>query len=172
MEKRLNTKIETYFREFKDSIRNKITELDVQFEKSKINELLEHVYDYERLSLNKDDLVKRTRVKNSIPCSNRCIAKRANGDQCTRRKKETCEYCGTHTKGVPHGFIELNQTNQTANQKIEVFVMDFKGIVYYIDKNEHVYKTEDILEGKSNPAIIAKYKNTNGVYTIPELGLV
>jgi len=172
MEKRLNTKIESYIREFKDSIRNKITDLDIQFEKSKINELLEYVYDYERLSLKKEDLVKRTRVKNSIPSLNRCIAKRANGEQCTRRKKEECEYCGTHTKGIPHGYVEQNAEKQIMNEKIEVFIKDFKGIVYYIDKNENVYKTEDILDGKPNPKIIAKYVNNDGTYSIPELGLM
>jgi len=172
MEKRLNTKIETYVREFKDDIRNKITELDIQLEKSKVNELLEFVYDYQRLSLTKEDLVKRTRVKNSIPSTNRCIAKRSNGEQCTRRKKEGCEYCGTHVKGVPHGSVELNASSQVSNQKVEVFVKDFRGIVYYIDKNENVYKTEDILEGKTNPQIIAKYVVNNDNYTIPSLGLV
>jgi hypothetical protein len=172
MEKRLNVKIETYIREFKDGIRNKITELDIQLEKSKVNELLEFVYDYERLSLTKEDLVKRTRVKNSIPSTNRCIAKRSNGEQCTRRKKEGCEYCGTHVKGIPHGSVELNATSHETNQKVEVFVKDFKGIVYYIDKNENVYKTEDILEGKTNPQIIAKYVVNNDNYTIPSLGLV
>jgi hypothetical protein len=173
MEKRVNTKIEQYVRQFKDDIRNKITELDIQTDKSKINELLEFVYDYQRLSLIKEDLVKRLRVKNSIPSLNRCFAKRANGEQCTRRKREDCEYCGTHSKGIPHGFIELNEKEKQRGEKIEIFVKDFKGIVYYIDHSQNVYKTEDILDGKLNPTIIAKYViSPDGNYTIPELGLL
>jgi hypothetical protein len=92
MEKRLNKKIETYITAFKDELRKTITDLNFE-DKAKVNELIEYVYDYERFALIKDDLNKRKRVKNSIPCSNRCAAKRANGEQCTRRRKDNCEFC-------------------------------------------------------------------------------
>jgi hypothetical protein len=170
MEKRLNKKIEVYITSFKDDIRNKINELKFD-EKSKINELLEYVYDYERLSLAKVDLVKRKRIKNSIPVMNRCNAKRANGEQCTRRRKENCEYCGTHVKGTPHGLINDIECNAVSFQKIEVFAEEICGIVYYIDKINNVYKTEDILEGKQNPQVIAKYLKQNEKYSIPEFGI-
>ena len=171
MEKRLNKKIETYVTEFKDSIRNKVTELAFQ-EKPLVNELLEYIYDYERLSLAKDDLVKRKRIKNAIPVNNRCNAKRANGEQCTRRRKTKCEFCGTHMKGTPHGFFQTDENSDNTVQKMEVVAEDICGIVYYIDKFDNVYKTEDILEGKQNPRIIAKCLRNAGNTTIPELGLV
>jgi len=57
-------------------------------------------------------------------------------------------------------------------KKIDVVATNIMGIVYYIDKFNNVYKTEDILEGKTNPAIIAKAKQVNGKTYIPELGLV
>lgn len=170
MEKRLNQKISTYIGQFKDNLSNKIKSLSID-DKSKTNELLEFVYDYERLSLAKDDLIKRKRVKNSIPVMNRCIAKRASGEQCTRRRKEGCEYCGTHVKGTPHGLINSTECSETISQKVEVFVEEIFGIVYYIDKFNNVYKTEDIVEGKQNPQIIAKYVKNNNRYTIPSLGL-
>ena len=129
MEKRINKKIETYITTFKDSIRLKITNLEFQ-EKSKINELIEFVYDYERLSLIKDDLIKRKRVKNSVPNLNRCSAKRANGEQCTRRRKEGCEFCGTHIKGTPHGLMVENGNLENISHKIEVFAEEIFGIVY------------------------------------------
>ena len=170
MEKRLNKKIETYVKSFKDGIHKKIN--DLQFdEKSKVNELLEFVYDYERLSVIKDDLVKRKRIKNSIPLMNRCNAKRANNEQCTRRRKEGCEFCGTHVKGTPHGLIKDTDSATTSLQKFEVFAEEICGIVYYIDKFNNVYNTEDILEGKQNPKIVAKYVNKNGLYSIPEFGV-
>jgi len=170
MEKRLNKKIETYITTFKDSIRNKINELSFQ-EKPLINELLEYVYDYERLAIIKDDLIKRKRIKNAIPVNNRCNAKRANGEQCTRRRKNKCEYCGTHMKGTPHGFFQVDDANDNSIQKVEVVAEDVCGIVYYIDKYNNVYKTEDILEGKQNPTIIAKCTRNSGNITIPDLGL-
>jgi hypothetical protein len=170
MEKRLNQKISTYISQFKDNLSNKIKSLNID-DKSKTNELLEFVYDYERLSLVKDDLIKRKRVKNSIPVMNRCIAKRASSEQCTRRRKEGCEYCGTHVKGTPHGLINASECSETVSQKVEVFAEEIFGIVYYIDKFDNVYKTEDIVEGKQNPQIIAKYVKNNNRYTIPSLGL-
>jgi hypothetical protein len=170
MEKRLNKKIEVYVTTFKDDVRNKIAELKFD-EKSKINDLLEYIYDYQRLSLAKDDLIKRKRIKNSIPINNRCNAKRANGEQCTRRRKENCEFCGTHVKGTPHGLVGDADMTVNTTQKHEVFAEEIFGIVYYIDKNNNVYKTEDIMEEKQNPRIVAKYVKTNGVYSIPELGL-
>jgi len=173
MEKRINKKIETYFTSFKDHVRNKITELDFN-EKTKINELLEYVYEYNRFSLAKEDLSKRKRIKNSIPSSNRCNAKRANGEQCTRRRKDDCEFCGTHSKGTPNGLIQDNEmcNNVAINHKMEVFAEEIKGIVYYIDNNSNVYNTEDILSEKINPRIIAKYVKDDNKYTIPEFGLV
>ena len=171
MDKRLNKIITAYITKLKDSIKDKITELAFD-EKQKTNELIEYVYDFERLSISKDDLSKRKRIKNAIPVMNRCNAKRSNGEQCTRRRKTNCEFCGTHIKSTPHGLINSTLTNEICLQKLEVFAEDIFGIVYYIDKHNNVYKTEDILEGKQNPSIIAKYSKQNDKYTIPEFGLM
>ena len=171
MEKRINKKVETYITTFKDSIRTKINSLNLD---NKIiqNDLLEYVYDYQRLVISKDDIVKRKRIKNSIPLDNRCNAKRANGEQCTRRRKDNCEFCGTHIKGTPHGYYQINGDPECSTQKLEVIAEEIFGIVYYIDCNDNVYKTEDIMEEKTNPTIIAKCIRRNGMITIPDLGLV
>ena len=122
------------------------------------------------MTLNKDDFMKRKRVKNVVPYFERCCAKRANGEQCTRRKKEECEYCGTHMKGTPHGLVEDEENKQTM-QKIELWAQEIMGIVYYLDKFGNVYQAEDIVNNKVNPKVICKYAKTkmeNGedVYTI------
>jgi hypothetical protein len=170
MEKRINKRVEIYLTSFKDSIRNKINELEIS-EKSKANELMEYIYDYERLVINKDDLNKRKRIKNAIPSSNRCNAKRANNEQCTRRRKENSEFCGTHSKGAPNGMINEFSCCENSIKKLEVFVEEICGIVYYLDNFNNVYKTEDILENKQNPVIIARYNKYENKYSIPELGL-
>jgi len=175
MEKRINTRIQQYISKFKDDIRLKL--VDLGFENTKqVNDLLEHIYEYERLVLEKDDFVKRKRVQNAIPSSNRCNARRANGIQCTRRRKADCEFCGTHFKGTPHGMVGEGTADTTSSdntsQKMEVIATEIKGIVYYIDKYDNVYKTEDILQGVHNPAIIAKCVKQGSQYTIPEFGLV
>lgn len=172
MEKKLNKKIEMYVTTFKDTLKGKV--VDCNFEnKEKINELLEYIYDYERMVLSKDDFIKRKRVKNSIPITNRCNARRANGEQCTRRRRDDCEFCGTHFKGAPHGLImESSSVSDGHMHKVDVFAEEIKGIVYYIDKFSNVYKTSDILDGRENPEVIAKYKKIDDKYIIPELGLV
>ena len=115
--------------------------------------------------------MKRKRVKNIIHLNDRCIAKRASGEQCTRRRKDDSEYCGTHIKGTPHGIIDNNEEEVKTTEKLEIIAQNFQGIIYYIDKYNNVYQTEDIIYNKSNPKIIAKYVKNGDVYSIPEFNL-
>lgn len=173
MERRINTKVETYIGDLKTKICEKINEKTSILANEDRSELLQYVYDFERLMLVKDDFIKRKRIKNAIPVTNRCNALRANNEQCTRRRKEGCEYCGTHSKGTPHGSVhadgepDITDTTKT----LDVFAKEIMGIVYYIDYNKNVYNTEDIMNSVENPRIIAKYINNGGNITIPEFGL-
>jgi hypothetical protein len=171
MEKRINQQIEQYMTTFKDDIKSKVCEMNLD-NKLQAAELISFVYDYNRLCLSKDDFVKRKRVKNAVPVSNRCNAKRASGEQCTRRRKKDCDFCGTHFKGTPHGLVSAEGETENIMQKMEVFAEDIKGIVYYIDKFNNVYQTEDILANKENPRIIAKAEKLGETYTIKAFGLV
>jgi len=174
MEKRINKKIENYITTFKDNICEKAKNICIQDDK--LNSLLQFVYDYERLIIDKEDFSKRKRVKNIVPFYERCCAKRANDVQCTRRKKKGEEYCGTHIKNKPFGIIEMNNVNNVQTEettyKIEVWTQEIQGICYYIDKYKNVYLTEDIILNKTNPKIIAKYVVTqDNNYSIPEFGI-
>jgi hypothetical protein len=169
MEKRLNKRIEEYLTAFKNDIKQKSQNIGMSGEQS--NELLMYIYDYERLCFTKDDFIKRKRVKNIVPFFDRCCAKRANNEQCTRRKKTNCEYCGTHMKGTPNGMMDAQNDSLPTMQKIEVWVQDIMGINYYIDKTGNVYQAEDIVLNKMNPKIIAKYVKTGDVYSIPAFGI-
>ena len=102
MERRINKKAEDYMREFKNNIKDRVAKTAHSPE---VSDLLQYIFDYENLTFMKEDLIKRKRIKNTVPFLERCCAKRANEEQCTRRKKDGNEYCGTHTKGTPHGFI-------------------------------------------------------------------
>ena len=171
MERRLNKKIEGYVSTFKNHIKEKADNLGMTNDDS-VNHLLQFIYDYDRLTLNKEDFLKRKRVKNIVPFCDRCSAKRATGEQCTRRKKDDeSEYCGTHMKGTPHGIVELQTEAKLNTQKIEVWAQDIQGIVYYIDKFANVSQVEDIMFNKVNPKIIAKYVLENGQYSIHAFGL-
>jgi hypothetical protein len=61
MERRLNKKVEGYITSFKDSIREKATQMDM-LKNEQVSQLLQYIYDYDRLSFNKEDFQKRKRV--------------------------------------------------------------------------------------------------------------
>lgn len=183
MDKIINKKIKTYVTDFKAFIKTKTLEtfnsgiegsVSTAESEQKVNDFLQEMYNYETLVLSKDDVCKKKRIKNAIPGCNRCIAKRATGEQCTRKQKEGYEYCGTHVKGVPHGIVTTNDEIQQENELVrsEVVAKDIHGIVYYIDTYNNVYKTEDILNQVKNPTIIAKAEIINGEYGIRKFGLV
>lgn len=171
METRLNKKLETFLQQFKEDICVKINELDIN-NMNKSHDLMTYIYEYKPIYFVSTDINKRKREKNTIPKYNRCSAKRANNEQCTRRKKDDCEFCGTHAKGLPHGIInfqdEETEQKSKSHKKIEVFTVDIKGIIYYIDEYNNVYDTEDIVENIINPRIIAKCEKINdtGEYSI------
>ena len=170
MERRINKKIENYLSEFKENVRSKA--LDLGSKDPSLHQLVQYIYDYDRLNLGKEDFMKRKRVKNVVHLSDRCCAKRANGEQCTRRRKDdTTEFCGTHLKGTPHGVCSLEEESKPQGQKIEVWAQDIQGIVYYIDKFNNVYDTADIIKNQVNPKIIAKYVKSGENFSIPELNI-
>jgi len=170
MEKRLNKKIDGYISTFKDDLRAKIEQVMTGNDDKK-NQLLVYLYDYAHPCLTKEDFQKRKRVKNFVPIFDRCVAKRATNEQCTRRKKDGFEYCGTHLKGTPHGIVDNHEDNKITTQKVEVWAQDIQGIIYYVDKSYNVYQAEDIISNKTNPKVIAKYIKTGEQYSIPEFNI-
>jgi hypothetical protein len=106
---------------------------------------------------------------------------RANNEQCTRRKKNSEKFCGTHIKGIPHGEISNDNKNVQTIIKKEIWAQDINGIIYYIDDENNVYEHTDIINNIMNPKIIAKYEkitkttiekdkvNEEQIYSIPSL---
>ena len=172
MERRINKKCELYMQTFKDDIKSWGNANEISSH-PEFSQLMQYIYDYHNFNIEKSDFQKRKRIKNIVPQYDRCNAKRANEEQCTRRKKTDIDFCGTHIKGVPHGKVQIEEKMQClVLNKLEVFVQDIQGIHYYIDISNNVYKTEDIINNSKNPTIIAQYiKNHKGEYTIPSLGI-
>jgi hypothetical protein len=164
MEKRINDKVSVYVDTFKSTIKTYIEDnKNMQFDDK--SELLKMVYDLDRLQITKEDFAKRKRSKSVVPYYNRCIAKKACGEQCTRKKQNESEFCGTHDKNRPHGVINSDAGILTKkNVELEIWLQEINGIMYFIDKNNNIYKTEDIKENSKNPQIIAKYEKENDVY--------
>jgi len=164
MESRLNKKAETYIAEIKTELIKKVSELKNDNTEDKINDIIIYLNSTRPMEITKEDFMKRKRTKNSVSLSDRCIAKRANGEQCSRRKKSNCSYCGTHIKGVPHGVVNLNETNVVSHK--EVWCEDIGGILQYIDNDGNIYKHEEVMNNVVNPSIIGKYEIIDGKYSI------
>ena len=163
MNRRINKSIENYFEQFKNDITEKITQ------GCDMGKLLQIVHNYPIPIITPKDYEKRQRTKNIVPLYERCKAKRANGDQCTRRKRKGKELCGTHIKGAPHGIIDISP-EETIMQKIDVWIQEINGINYYIDGNENIYDPQDIYQNKPNPRRIHKYhKDSKGNYIVTDL---
>jgi hypothetical protein len=188
MERRIHARIDEYIIKLKNDIalrlqnisdeleasRNNSVNLIIDETKMKCNSFAGFIYNYEKLRLGKEDFMKRKRVKSVVPIYDRCCAKRANGEQCTRRKKEGESYCGTHIKGSPNSIVDdvsPCETPTTKNVKVDIWAQDIKGIIYYIDKMGNVYDTEDIMKSDKHPKrIIAKYQQDSaGKYSIPSM---
>jgi hypothetical protein len=164
MDKYINKRIEAYVSKLKHDTRTKICELFATTSqtdeiKIKINELLEFVCEYERLVIPKDEIIKPKRVSNQIPDMNRCCAKRANNEQCTRIRRLDSNLCGTHFNNTPYGIIEFDDQNTNTKHCVELKTVDVNGIIYYIDKNTNVYNIEDVMRNLENPRIIGTYVN-------------
>jgi len=166
MEGKINGIINTYLIRFKNDIMAQIDKTDLN--NMDKEEFLKFIFDYNILILSSQDFQRRKRVKNVVPHHNRCLAKRANGEQCTRRKKDDMSFCGTHNKGIPHGEVTQNNNDLSVLKKKCIWVEEIKGINYFIDDDNNIYNHTCVLNDDLNPKIIAKYKLENGIYTIPE----
>jgi hypothetical protein len=170
MERRLAKKLESHQLAFKNEIKTWVMNNDGVLDKSEVGKFLTFVYDFPNLTISKEDFQKRKRVKNTVPQFERCTAKRANGEQCTRRKKDGQCFCGTHIKGTPHGIIDDTNESVQEIKKVEVWVQEIKGINYYIDENKNVYLPEDIISNSNKPRVIGTWEmNDEKEYSIPNL---
>ncbi len=194
VERRIKTKVDTSFQNFKDTMREQINnEFTIIEQHIKDNpseqdlcitllndikkKLIQEIYNYQTLSLCDEDFKKRKRLKNSITLQDRCSALKANKMQCSRRKLGDNCFCGTHLKGQPHGIIDHKESNTKVSKNVQVWAEEIKGIWYYIDDLNNVYDTNDILANITDPKKIAKYetsicsKSGNTIYTIPEYNI-
>jgi hypothetical protein len=163
MEKKINLKVNDYQKDFINNLQEVINN---SIDKK---EILSYLHNYKNIELTTEDFKRRKRIKNTIPDYSRCIAKKGNGNRCTRKKKDELEFCGTHEKSTPYGFIDNNNEVKQNVTKIDIWYQEINGIYYYIDKINNVYLPEDIISNKTNPRIIATWKKTDTSYLINEI---
>ena len=160
MEKRIIAKVNSQLAEVKgrvlDLVKKAVAgEIDLQELEAQIEGII-------LPSLEKIDFCKRVRrVKNEISAECRCIAKRVNDEQCTRRRRGESMYCGTHSKGIPYGVVNGDKV-----QKKMVWAEDISGIIYYICNGGNVYSSEDVIKNTPNPAVIGTWTCEQGQYAV------
>lgn len=113
-------------------------------------------------NIDKNELYKYLENKkknNDIPnsCNNLCMARKQDGNQCTRKKKYN-DYCGKHVNNQKHGRIDdcdnlVEDLSQDENY-IMVWKENYENKEYLIDSNNIVY-TNNV----DNPQIIGKKIN-------------
>lgn len=160
MEVKLNKKIHTYLNDLNAMIVTYCSTKQTEDGNIDIKELKNYLNDNNTFQLTKTDFYKKNRSKNIVKDDERCLAIRANETQCTRRRKEGSCFCGTHIKGAPHGTIPTKKTNESPYKKIAIYNHEIDGINCFLDSDENIYKTEDIMNNNERPAIIGKYGTT------------
>jgi hypothetical protein len=158
IELRINKKISKSFLNVKDELEIKIDQISKMIGNMDLNvkmemETLKEMLNESKIEkITQEDLLKRKRVKNFVPYFDRCIGKKSNGEQCTRKRRPNSKLCGTHEKGVPHGVYSVSSC---VVRKVNVYAREIKGIVYYLDEEGNVYDTNDVHNNIKNPRIIA-----------------
>ena len=93
---------------------------------------------------------KKKRKKNRILDKNElCMAKKADGHQCTRRRKDGKEYCGKHMNNLKFGRIDDDDKYNDTSKYIKTTQEKIDGVDYLVDSNNVVYSFD-----KNNPTII------------------
>ena len=94
---------------------------------------------------------KKTNPKKENKKCNICMAKKADGFQCTRRKKNGLDYCGKHIKKLKFGRIDDELRYSDKEKYIKTKKINIEGEYYLIDEYDLVYscsKTHPLLLGK------------------------
>ena len=146
-QRRTNELITTYFRDMKTALCNRIQTLNLATDPN-VASVVQFVCDYPPLVLGDADAPKR-RATTCKSSSERCVALRAAGEQCSRRRREGELFCGTHAKGAPHVFEPHGE-----DVPLVVWVREIQGIPHYIDNMGNVYCTEDVINGVTHPRIV------------------
>lgn len=74
----------------KDEIIGNVLPKDIYF-----NEIVNEVFIKQKKKVN----------KRNLPCGERCLGRKMDFSQCTRKRKDNTEFCGSHIKNRPNGKI-------------------------------------------------------------------
>ena len=89
----------------------------------------------ENININMELMHKRKRKKNKqLACNELCMARKADNDQCTRRRKDGSEYCGKHFNNLKFGRIDDEDKYSNNDDFIKCSPEDIDGKEYFVKK--------------------------------------
>jgi len=109
-------------------------------------ETLMNKYSIVSKSKSKKIIKKKTNKKNNI-----CMAKKADGYQCTRRKKNNMDYCGKHIKKLKFGRIDDELRYSDKEKYVKTRRENIDGEFYLVDEQNLVYSCS-----KTHPLVLGK----------------
>ena len=173
MDPQIQSRFDTEIIAIKHKIQQEIIRLGFSMEKTKANELYQFINDLEKPVLLPGEFAPSKKPIPIVKEEERCVAIIMNGKQCQRKKTKNSCYCGTHGKQLSttttsslqvklgEGASNDETTSQTVcMDKVEVEIREIRGIPYYVDKKNNVYKHEEIHQ--PNPVIIGKLQVETG----------
>ena len=146
---------------------------------SKLHEILDNIadkYGILNTTLYKDYLIddldlavltgstaKKKRKKNKVLApAQLCLARKADGDRCTRRKKESADFCGKHSGNLKYGRIDDNDQHPSESY-IQCSAITIDGEQYLIDNKKIVYSynidNPEIIGGLNTDGKLIKIEN-------------
>ena len=93
----------------------------------------------------------KKRNKRVLPNEVRCMGRKIDGEQCTRSRRNGCEYCLSHQKSLPHGRIDDNnyvkkvkgkrgrKKKSIENDYIATHIEEINGTEYLVDDYDNVF---------------------------------
>ena len=110
---------------------------------------------------------RKKRKKNKILESTElCMAQKADGLQCTRRRKDNCEYCGKHVNNLKFGRIDDELKYNDKSKYIKTNHERINGTDYLVDENSIVYSFD-----KDNPKALGTKIDGQLVYADQALSM-
>ena len=101
---------------------------------------------------------KRKRKQNKLLAKcELCMARKADGLQCTRRRKDDTEFCGKHASNLKYGRVDDEERNNT--NQIKCTLEKINGNSYLVDcvtKLVYTFDTE-------NPTVVGKMEENGTV---------
>lgn len=106
----------------------------------------------------------RKRTKRKIDACNQCMGRKIDGEQCTRSRKGSYEYCLSHHKNLKFGRIDdikfnnisvgkICQNKKKSDEYLATKRLVINNVTYLIDDKQNVY-TYNV----ESPILIGKYQ--------------